>query len=51
VPWPLRLLLGACAVATIVPRLEVQIGAAILGTLILLFVQLRGRPVKVDVSA
>ncbi len=51
VPWPLRLVLGACAVATIVPRLEVQIGAAILGTLILLFVQLRGRPVKVDVSA
>jgi TRAP transporter 4TM/12TM fusion protein len=51
VPWPLRLFLGACTVALIVPRLDLQIGATILGTLILLLVQLRGRPVKVDVSA
>ena len=49
--WALRLVLAACTVATIVPRLELQIGAAVLGTLILLFVQLRGRPAKVDVSA
>ena len=49
--WPLRLVLAACTVATIVPRLELQIGATLLGALILLFVQLRGRPVKVDVSA
>jgi len=49
--WPLRLVLAACTVATIVPRLELQIGATVLGTLILLFVQLRGRPMKVDVSA
>ena len=51
VPWPLRLLLGACAVALIMPRLDLQLGATILGALILLFVQLRGRPMKVDVSA
>ena len=49
--WALRLVLAACTVATIVPRLELQIGAALLGTLVLLFVQLRGRPAKVDVSA
>jgi len=38
-------------VATIVPRLDVQIGATLLGTLILGFVYLRGRPAQVDVSA
>ncbi len=51
VGWPLRLLLAGCAVALIVPRLEWQIGAAVLGSLILLLVQLRGRPAKVDVAA
>src|SRR5688572_20273089 len=51
VPWPLRLVLGGCAVSTIVPRIELQLGAAVLGALALGFVQLRGRPVKVDVSA
>ena len=51
IAWPLRAALAACTVATIVPRLELQLGATVLGTLILLFVQLRGRPVKVDVSA
>src|SRR6202008_545103 len=49
--WPLRLVLAGCTVALIVPRRELQIGAGVLGSLILLFVQLRGRPVKVDVSA
>ncbi|HZO04293.1 MAG TPA: TRAP transporter fused permease subunit [Burkholderiales bacterium] len=48
---PLRLLLAACTVALIVPRPELQLGATVLGSLILLFVQLRGRPAKVDVSA
>jgi len=51
IPWWQRLLLGACCVATIVPRLDVQIGATLLGTLILGFVYLRGRPAQVDVSA
>ena len=51
ISWWLRLVLAACTVATIVPRLDAQIVATVLGTLVLLFVQLRGRPVKVDVSA
>jgi len=49
--WPLRLLLAASTVATIVPRLDLQIGATALGALILVFVHLRGRPAKVDVAA
>jgi len=51
VGWPLRLVLAACTVATIVPRLELQLGATVLGVLILALVYLRGRPAKVDVSA
>jgi len=51
IPWPLRLLLWACCVATIVPRIELQLGATLLGTLVLLLVHLRGRPAKVDVPA
>jgi len=51
VGWALRAALAACSIATIVPRIELQLGAALLGTLALLLVHLRGRPVKVDVSA
>jgi TRAP-type uncharacterized transport system fused permease subunit len=51
VPWPLRFLLGGCTVATIVPRLEVQLGAAALGAALLALVYLRCRPAKVDVPA
>lgn len=51
IAWPLRLVLAACCVATIVPRVELQLGATLLGILLLAFVQLRGRPAKVDVSA
>jgi TRAP-type uncharacterized transport system fused permease subunit len=51
IAWPLRLLLMACAVATISPRFDVTLAATILGGLALGFVQLRGRPAKVDVSA
>ena len=51
ISWWQRLLLGACCVATIVPRLDVQIGATLLGSAILGFVYLRGRPAQVDVSA
>jgi TRAP transporter 4TM/12TM fusion protein len=51
IAWWGRILLWSCCVATIVPRLEWQIGATVLGGLVLLFVQLRGRPVQVDVPA
>ena len=50
-PWPLRLLLGLCAIAVMVPRLDLQLGAALLGALALGFAYLRGRPAQVDVSA
>jgi TRAP transporter 4TM/12TM fusion protein len=49
--WPRRALLAACAAALIVPRLEVQLGATVLGTAVLGLVYLRGRPAKVDISA
>lgn len=51
IAWPLRALLAACCVASIVPRIELQLGATVLGSLVLLLVHLRGRPAKVDVSA
>jgi len=34
--WPLRLVLVACIVGTIVPRVEIQAGAALLGALLLI---------------
>ena len=49
--WALRLVLAGCTIALIVPRLDLQAGAAVLGSLIILFVQLRGRPAQVDVPA
>jgi TRAP transporter 4TM/12TM fusion protein len=49
--WPLRLLLMACAIATIVPRLDAQIAATVVGSVILAFYYLRSRPAKVDVPA
>jgi TRAP transporter 4TM/12TM fusion protein len=49
--WRLRLLLAACSIATIVPRLELQVGATLLGAAVLTLVYLRGRPAKVDVPA
>jgi TRAP transporter 4TM/12TM fusion protein len=51
ISWPLRSLLGACSAAIIVPRLEIQLGAALLGAAVLGLVYLRGNPAKVDVSA
>jgi len=51
IAWPLRLLVAACVVAVIVPKWELQVAATLLGTLALAFVQLRGRPAKVDVPA
>ncbi len=51
IAWPLRLVLFACAVATVAPRFDVTLAATLLGAAVLAFVQLRGRPVQVDVSA
>ncbi len=47
----LRLVLAAASVATIVPRLDVQLGATALGAAVLLLVHLRGRPAQVDIPA
>jgi TRAP transporter 4TM/12TM fusion protein len=51
IAWPLRLVLFACAVATVSPRFDITIAATIVGAAVLALVQLRGRPVQVDVSA
>jgi len=51
IAWPLRLLLFACAVATVSPRFDVTLAATLLGAAVLAFVQLRGRPTQVDVPA
>jgi TRAP transporter 4TM/12TM fusion protein len=51
IAWPLRLLLFGCSVATVSPRFDLTLAATIAGAAILAFVQLRGRPAKVDVSA
>ena len=48
---PLRLLLMACAVATVSPRFDVTLAATLVGAAVLAFVHLRGRPAKVDVPA
>jgi len=49
--WPLRALLFVCAIATVSPRFDITLGAALLGAAILAFIHLRGRPAKVDVPA
>ena len=51
IAWPLRLVLLACSVATVSPRFDVTLAATLLGAAVLALVQLRGRPVQVDVSA
>jgi TRAP transporter 4TM/12TM fusion protein len=51
IPWPLRLVLFACGVATVSPRFDITTAATLLGAGILGFVYLRRRPAKVDVSA
>jgi TRAP-type uncharacterized transport system fused permease subunit len=50
IPWPLRMVLITCAVATVSPRLDITLAATLLGASVLAFVRLR-RPTKVDVSA
>src|SRR2546430_7097492 len=51
IAWPLRFLLFACAVATVSPRFDITLVAALIGAGTLALVQLRGRPAKVDVAA
>lgn len=51
IAWPLRLVLFACAVATVSPRFDITLAATLLGTAVLALVQLRGRPAQVDVPA
>ena len=51
IAWPLRLLLFGCSVATVSPRFDITLAATIVGVAVLAFVQLRGSPAKVDVSA
>ena len=51
IAWPLRLVLMACAIATISPRFDITLAATLIGASVLVFVHLRGRPVKVDVPA
>jgi TRAP-type uncharacterized transport system fused permease subunit len=51
IPWPLRLVLIACAVATVSPRFDITLAATLLGASALAFVRLRRGPAKIDVSA
>ena len=51
IAWPLRILLFGCAVATVSPRFDITLVAALIGAGTLALVQLRGRPAKVDVAA
>ena len=44
IAWPLRIVLFACAVGSIVPKLDAQVGAAALGILVLLAVWRLARP-------
>jgi TRAP transporter 4TM/12TM fusion protein len=46
IAWPLRALLFACAIGTIVPRLEWQLSAAVIGALVLLGVRRLARPLQ-----
>src|SRR5947207_1841648 len=51
IAWPLRILLFGCAVATVSPRFDITLVAALIGAGTLVLVQLRGRPAKVDIAA
>ena len=51
IAWPLRILLFGCAVATVSPRFDITLIAALIGAGTLVLVQLRGRPAQVDVPA
>jgi TRAP-type uncharacterized transport system fused permease subunit len=47
IAWPLRLVLFACAVVTVSPRLDVAAGATVIGALLLVAVWRFARPVPV----
>jgi TRAP transporter 4TM/12TM fusion protein len=49
--WPLRVVLFACAVATVSPRFDITLAAVVLGAAVLAFLHFRRGPAKVDVSA
>jgi TRAP-type uncharacterized transport system fused permease subunit len=51
IAWPLRLVLFACAVATVSPRLDVTAAATVIGALALLAVWRLARPVPVAAPA
>jgi len=51
IAWPLRVILMACAIATVSPRFDITLVATLIGAATLALVQLRGRPAKVDVAA
>jgi TRAP-type uncharacterized transport system fused permease subunit len=44
IPWPLRLVLIACAVATVSPRFDITLAATLLGASVLAFIRLRRDP-------
>jgi hypothetical protein len=46
IAWPLRLLLAACCVTTIVPRLELQLAAALVGSAVLTVLYIRAPRLK-----
>jgi TRAP-type uncharacterized transport system fused permease subunit len=48
IPWALRFVLIACAVATVSPRFDVTLAATLLGAAALAFVRLRGDRTKID---
>jgi TRAP-type uncharacterized transport system fused permease subunit len=50
IPWPLRLVLIACAGATVSPRFDITLAATLLGASVLAVVRLRRAPAKLDVS-
>ncbi len=51
IPWPFRVLLFICGVATVSPRFDITLGAVLVGAAALAFLHFRRRPAKVDVSA
>jgi TRAP-type uncharacterized transport system fused permease subunit len=51
IAWPLRLMLFACGVATVSPRLDITSAATVVGALVLLAVWRLARPVPVAAPA
>jgi TRAP transporter 4TM/12TM fusion protein len=51
ISWPLRLVLFACALATVSPRFDITIGAVAVGAAVLAFLHFRRGPAKIDIAA